>query len=86
MLLPGVFRDQKEKAAKETTLIHAMNRLGAVSPFFRFSNESARTPDRRATRPRKTRETRAAVSPVSRLQSCARSYDFIGKVIKNRIL
>ena len=33
MLLPGVFRDQKEKAAKETTLIHAMNRLGAVSLF-----------------------------------------------------
>ena len=33
MLLPGVFRDQKEKTAKETTLIHAMNRLGAVSLF-----------------------------------------------------
>ena len=32
-LLPRVFRDPKEKAAKETTLIHAMNRLGAVSLF-----------------------------------------------------
>ena len=28
-----MFRDPKEKAAKETTLIHAMNRLGAVSLF-----------------------------------------------------
>ena len=81
-----MFRDPKEKAAKETTLIHAMNRLGAVSLFFRSSKGSARTPERRATRLRKTRETRAAASPVSRLRSCAWSYDFIAKVSKNRIL
>ena len=66
MLLPGVFRDQKEKAAKETTLIHAMNRLGAVSPFFRFITRVHARPiverrgrERRAKRGRQSLPSRA---------------------------
>ena len=81
-----MFRDSKEKAAKETTLIHAMNRLGAVSLFLDIVKGVHARPSVERRGRESTRETRATASPVSRLQSCAWSYDFIGKVSKNRIL
>ena len=61
-----MFRDPKEKAAKETTLIHAMNRLGAVSLFLDLvkgvharPSAERRGCERRAKRGRQPRPSRA---------------------------
>ena len=81
-----MFRDPKEKAAKETTLIHAMNRLGAVSLFLDLvTGVHARPSVERRGRERRAKRGRQPL-PSRALRSCAWSYDFIAKVSKNRIL